>query len=384
MSFADVAEEACKRGPKWSRRYGPIARKLVLIGIFVTYFATCSCYMVIIAKNFAQVVDYYLGYNINLRIYIAVLLVPTIILAYVPNLKSLAPVSMLANIFMGLGLGITIYYLVIDLPPISERNLAAPISTLPICVSITIFAIEAIGVVMPLENNMKTPQNFTGLCGVLNQGMAGVTLVYIIVGFLGYFKHGSEVEGSITLNLPHDEYKSQAVKILIGLAVFFTFGLQFYVCLDIAWNGVKHRYVKNATFANYVLRTVMVIICVMLAVALPMITPFVGLIGAFCFSLLGLIMPILIEIVTFWDKGFGKYNWKIFKDIIIIFAGIIALVFGSKMAIEEIIESMSPTPQNATVINGTSKLGMTATDAVVSAINATIASLTTGQPTLST
>lgn len=178
--------------------------------------------------------------------------------------------------------------------------------------------------------------------------------------------------------------KSQAVKILIGLAVFFTFGLQFYVCLDIAWNGVKHRYVKNATFANYVLRTVMVIICVMLAVALPMITPFVGLIGAFCFSLLGLIMPILIEIVTFWDKGFGKYNWKIFKDIIIIFAGIIALVFGSKMAIEEIIESMSPTPQNATVINGTSKLGMTATDAVVSAINATIASLTTGQPTLST
>lgn len=103
--------------------------------------------MVIIAKNFAQVVDYYLGYNINLRIYIAVLLVPTIILAYVPNLKSLAPVSMLANIFMGLGLGITIYYLVIDLPPISERNLAAPISTLPICVSITIFAIEAIGVV---------------------------------------------------------------------------------------------------------------------------------------------------------------------------------------------------------------------------------------------
>ena len=26
MSFADVAEEACKRGPKWSRPYGPFAR----------------------------------------------------------------------------------------------------------------------------------------------------------------------------------------------------------------------------------------------------------------------------------------------------------------------------------------------------------------------
>ncbi|KRT85734.1 Amino acid transporter, partial [Oryctes borbonicus] len=361
MSFADVAEEACKRGPKWSRKYGPWARQLVLIGLFVTYFATCSCYTVIIGKNFSQVIDYYVGYQINLRIYIASLLIPTIILAYVPNLKSLAPVSMLANVFMGLGLGITIYYLVIDLPPISERNLAAPISTLPICVSITIFAIEAIGVVMPLENNMKTPQNFTGLCGVLNQGMAGVTLIYILVGFLGYFKHGSAVEGSITLNLPHEDYLAQAVKILIGLAVFFTFGLQFYVCLEIAWNGIKHRYVKNATFANYVLRTVMVIICVMLAVALPMITPFVGLIGAFCFSILGLIVPVLIEIITFWDKGFGKYNWKMVKNALVIIAGIIALIFGSKMAIDEIIQEMSSKPQNATllVINGSRMLETT-------------------------
>ncbi|GJQ88033.1 putative proton-coupled amino acid transporter [Trypoxylus dichotomus] len=385
MSFADVAEEACKRGPKWSRKYGPWARQLVLIGLFVTYFATCSCYTVIIAKNFSQVIDYYLGYHINFRIYIASLLIPTIILAYVPNLKSLAPVSMLANAFMGLGLGITVYYLVIDLPPISTRNLVAPISTLPVCVSITIFAIEAIGVVMPLENNMKTPQHFTGLCGVLNQGMAGVTLIYILIGFLGYFKYGNAVEGSITLNLPHEDYLAQAVKILIGLAVFFTFGLQFYVCLEIVWNGIKHRYVKNATFANYILRTVMVIICVLLAVALPMITPFVGLIGAFCFSILGLIVPVVIEIITFWDKGFGKYNWKIVKNAVVIIAGIIALIFGSKMAIEEIIQEMSQTPQNATIpVNNGSRILEATTDVLIDTINATIASITTRSPNSTT
>lgn len=142
---------------------------------------------------------------------------------------------------------------------------------------------------------------------------------------------------------------AQAVKILIGLAVFFTFGLQFYVCLEIGWNGIKHRYVKNPTIANYILRTIMVVICVMLAVALPMITPFVGLIGAFCFSILGLIVPVLIEIITFWDKGFGKYNWKIVKHIVVILAGIIALIFGSKMAIEEIIQEMSGAPLDSTL-----------------------------------
>lgn len=77
------------------------------------------------------------------------MLLPLIVLAWVPNLKYLAPVSMIANIFMSLGLGITFYYLVVDIPPISERELIADISTFPIHFSITIFAIEAIGVVSP-------------------------------------------------------------------------------------------------------------------------------------------------------------------------------------------------------------------------------------------
>lgn len=54
---------------------------------------------------------------------------------------------------------------------------------------------------MPLENHMNTPQHFTGLCGVLNQGMAGVTLVYILLGFFGYLRFGDTVRESITYNL---------------------------------------------------------------------------------------------------------------------------------------------------------------------------------------
>lgn len=59
---------------------------------------------------------------------------------------------------------------------------------------------------MPLENNMKTPQHFTGICGVLNKGMSGVTLVYIFLGFLGYLKYGDATKPSITLNLPDAEW----------------------------------------------------------------------------------------------------------------------------------------------------------------------------------
>ncbi|CAH0547349.1 unnamed protein product [Brassicogethes aeneus] len=357
MGFADVAEQACLKGPKWARKFAFSARLLVLVGIFITYYATCSCYAVIVATNINFVAKEYMVEPPSLRLTISLLLVPLILLAYVPNLKYLAPISMVANAFMAVGLGITFYYLVNGLPNISdvvtEPEYMGSLHTFPVFFSITIFAIEAIGVVMPLENNMQTPNHFVGLCGVLNQGMSAVTLVYILLGFLGFLRYGKETKGSITLNLPSTEPAAQAVNILIALAVYCTFGLQFYVCLDLAWNGIKEKFEKHSLLANYILRTVLVVVCVLIAVANPTIIPFVGLIGAFCFSILGIITPILLEMLTFWDKGFGKYNWKILKNIIVVLAGVFALIFGSEQAILDIVRLYVPSANETSASNAT-------------------------------
>lgn len=58
---------------------------------------------------------------------------------------------------------------------------------------------------MPLENNMKTPKHFLGVFGVLNMGMGGVTVIYALLGFLGYLKYGENTKASITLNLPTED-----------------------------------------------------------------------------------------------------------------------------------------------------------------------------------
>lgn len=146
--------------------------------------------------------------EVEIRIFIIALLLPLILMAWVRNLKYLAPFSMIANIFMGLGLGITFYYLVgtgeLKTDKITEMLIKPPGEWAEFF-SLSIFAMEAIGVVMPLENAMKTPRSMLGLCGVLNKGMSGVTLVYILLGFLGYLRYGEEVKDSITLNL--DETK---------------------------------------------------------------------------------------------------------------------------------------------------------------------------------
>lgn len=337
MSFAQIAQVSLESGPRWGKPLANFIPKFIDGGLFVTYFGTCSVYTVIIATNFQQVIEHYTGNPMNLRVMIALLLVPLVLLSWIPNLKYLAPVSMVANVFMCLGLGITFYYLVTDMPPLTERPLFISVLNWPSFFAIVIFAMEAIGVVMPLENEMKTPQNFIGLCGVLNQGMAGVTLIYILLGFLGYVRYGDAAMGSITLNLPVEEIPAQAVKILIALAVYCTFGLQFYVCLDIVWTSIRDKFRKRPTLVNYMMRTILVTMSVLLAVAVPTIGPFIGLIGAFCFSILGLLIPVLIETVTYWEQGFGKFNWIVWKNVLVCFFGGIALIFGSKGAIEDII-----------------------------------------------
>lgn len=60
--------------------------------------------------------------------------------------------------------------------------------------------------ILPLENKMKTPQDFGGCFGVLNISMFIVGLLYIAVGFFGYLKYGDAAVGSVTLNLPQGEW----------------------------------------------------------------------------------------------------------------------------------------------------------------------------------
>jgi len=67
--------------------------------------------------------------------------------------------------------------------------------------------IQGIGVVLPVENKMKTPKAFGGWFGVIDLAMTVAMVLYAAMGFYGYLRFGDTVQGSITLNLPcHQVY----------------------------------------------------------------------------------------------------------------------------------------------------------------------------------
>lgn len=107
----------------------------------------CCVYIVFVADNVKQVVDFNAAVELDKRIYMAMLLPFLMALCLIRNLKLLAPFSMVANCLVAVGLGITFYYIFDDLPPLDSVKKTASITQLPLFFGTAIFALEGIGVV---------------------------------------------------------------------------------------------------------------------------------------------------------------------------------------------------------------------------------------------
>lgn len=104
-------------------------------------------------------------------------------------------------------IAITFYYSVQDLPSISERNyIHSSIHQLPLFLGTVLYLYEGIGMVLPIRNSMRNPEQFSSHFGVLNVGMFVLTALFISFGSVGYWKYGDHVKSSLSLNLPVNEW----------------------------------------------------------------------------------------------------------------------------------------------------------------------------------
>ncbi|XP_045763114.1 proton-coupled amino acid transporter-like protein pathetic [Maniola jurtina] len=346
MGFAETCGAAFEFGPKRLRPWANFARTFIDYILTATYLAALCVYVVFIAENFKEVLDeYYPHYKLSVEAYCALTLVPLVLICQIRNLKWLVPFSAIANVFLVICFAITMYYIFHDMPNPNEREMVASVTQWPLFISTVIFAMEGIGVVMPVENEMAKPEQFLGCPGVLNIAMTIVISLYGLVGFFGYIKYGDAVRGSITLNLPQDELLAQSAKILMALAILFTYSLQFYVPMEMIWRQVHHKIaVKYHNVTQIGIRTLAVVGSVALAAAFPDLELFINLCGAIFLSSLGLLTPAIVDTVHNWDRGLGTFNWILWKNIFISILSFIALFAGSYVSIISMVEKYNSTP----------------------------------------
>ncbi|XP_046993648.1 proton-coupled amino acid transporter-like protein pathetic isoform X1 [Schistocerca americana] len=344
LAFAETAEAAFKtsRFPVL-RSYSTFAKNFVNVGILSSYYGASSVYLLLLATSVQQVCRYYVPAmaELDIRYYLLMPLPILLVLGVLRELKYLVPFSHAANVAVAISCGITLYYMFCDLPDIAERKNFATVAQLPIFFSIAIFAMECIGVVLPVENSMKKPSHFLGCPGVLNIGFSIVVGLYAMMGFVGYWKYGEDTMDSITLNLPLNEILAQSVNVLIALATLVTFGLAVMVPNNIALSMIlKKVSPKRAEVVQYVFRIFVVLASVSIAVAIPKLQPIVSLVGAVFLSVLGLFCPPILEIVVFWDEGLGWKRWRMWKDIFIAAFSLFGLATGCYASIVDIINTV--------------------------------------------
>lgn len=343
LGYAETVEAVFATGPQTLRKFSRASRIFIDWAMAFTILGACAVYVILLVESVQQIVDYFYADNgINETMYCLMFLVPILIFTQIENLKYLAPFSGFANILLVLTFLICLYYICNEFPDLDSRPTSVNIGNLPLFIGTVIFAMEGIGVVLPVENTMAKPQHFLGCPGVLNLTMSVVVLLYMIMGFLGYVKYGDQAMGSITLNLDTGEIPALIAKIFIILAIFFTYTLQFYVPMEIVWRNTKdHVAQKYHNITEAVMRAVFAALTVVAAATLPSLEQVIGLEGAFFYSFLGLIAPSILDLIFKWERGLGRNNWILFKDLFLIFFGCFVLVAGVTQSIREIIRTSS-------------------------------------------
>uniref|UniRef100_A0A1B0D729 Amino acid transporter transmembrane domain-containing protein n=1 Tax=Phlebotomus papatasi TaxID=29031 RepID=A0A1B0D729_PHLPP len=341
LTFPASMQIALEQGPKSLRPYARASALIVDTFLIIYQLGICCVYIVFVATNIKQLVDYY-WMELDVKIHMLIILMPLIGLNCIRNLKLLAPFSSFANVITFVGLGLILTYILDDIPGPSARDAIGPIGKFPLFFGTVLFALEAVGVVIAVENNMKTPKNFGGYFGVLNIGMFVITILYAIIGFLGYLKFGNDAKGSITLNISQTDITAQAITIIFAVAIFISYGLQCYVPVEIIWNQYLLKRFENSPkklMWEFITRIVVVIITFLLAVAIPRLGLFISLFGALCLSALGLAFPCIMEICVLWPNDLGPWRYVLIRDILLIVFGVIGLVAGTYTSVRDIILS---------------------------------------------
>ncbi|XP_043286776.1 proton-coupled amino acid transporter 1-like isoform X2 [Venturia canescens] len=343
--FAGTVEMCFETGPLSLRKYSVMMRKLVNIFLCATQLGFCCVYFVFISTNMKQVLDGY-GFKMNVHLHMIVVLIPILLSTWIRNLKYLVPVSSIANFLVVAGYVLSIYLMSQDLPSVKERNYVADWRAIPLFFGTVIYSFEGITLVLPLKNEMKTPEKFSKPLGVLNVGMVIVGSMFVLMGFLSYLKYGDSVEGSVTLNLDSSavvpSWLPQCIQIAISLSILLTYALQFYVPIAITWPSLVNTFgpFRWPAVAEICYRSAVCLLTFILAEAIPQLGLFISLVGAVSSTALALIFPPIMEMVICSQQSTMSLNTMI-KDLCILLIGVLGCVTGTYQSVASIVEAFS-------------------------------------------
>ncbi|XP_037087872.1 proton-coupled amino acid transporter 4-like [Pollicipes pollicipes] len=136
---------------------------------------------------------------------------------------------------------------------------------------------------------------------------------------------------------------AQVVKLSMAGAVFLTYMLMFYVPCRILIPPfiAKFHSERKKFFAEFGMRTALVLLTLVVAVAVPDLSLAISLVGAVSSSMLALILPPIIHMVVVSTRsGFGPFYWILWKDLALVMFGLLGFITGTWASVNQIVDAL--------------------------------------------
>ncbi|KAI9344907.1 transmembrane amino acid transporter protein-domain-containing protein [Obelidium mucronatum] len=333
-SFGDIGEKL----------YGPPVRTLVLASIAVSQAGFACAYYIFVAQNLRDLLMLFSDCKIILPDWIFILfqVVIYVPLAWVRKIKFFSVTSLIADVFILLGL---VYIFAYDLSILSTVGPSHDIiwfnmESFPIFIGTALFAFEGICLILPIAESMKHPEKFPM---VLTTCIIVIGLIFLVIGATGYLTFGNQVETVIFLNMPKGSGLVQTLQLFYAIAIILSFPLCVYPSIRITESAIfglaDGKSSMLVKWQKNLMRTVFVAFLAFVAwMGSSNLDKFVSLVGCFACIPLSFIYP------SIFHYHITSNPWVKAKDIGLALFGLIALIYTTYITVQQWVEGSPDIP----------------------------------------
>lgn len=309
-----------------NKMYGKHLKSLILVSIVLTQIGFVAAYTIFTAENLKAFIRNTLGYDFPLHYFVIFETICFAPMSLIRNITKLSLAALLANVFILCGIATIVFYAAKDL----INNGPAEVnyfnsSNWSLFIGVAIFAFEGIGLIIPVQQSMKHPEDFPK---VLLAVISICCFLFIGIGWLCYQTYGDDIQTMVILNLPQDSYAVISIQFFYALAIMLSVPLQLLPAIRLMESRIFKRLpsgkVDNKTkWYKNIFRIVVTLITTTIAYfGSANLDLFVSFIGSFaCIPLVYMYPPMIHVRATDHNICIKLLDWSI------IIVGGFALVF---------------------------------------------------------
>ena len=315
--------------------YGRTMRFMILSSIVLSQIGFVAAYIVFTSQNlqaFVLAVSNCRS-NIDIKFMVLMQLVIFLPLSLIRDISKLGFTALVADAFIMLGLIYLYYY---DIGTIVEHKGVADITLFnpaswTLFIGTAIFTFEGVGLIIPIQESMKKPQNFPGVLALV---MIIITILFTSIGALSYAAYGSTTKTVILLNLPQDNNMVNAVQFMYSVAILLSTPLQLFPAIKILENELFARSGKYNPYIKWqknFFRFILVVVCALIAWGgAGDLDKFVALVGSFACVPLVYVYPPLLHL-----KAVAKSRFQKGADYTVCVFGVIGCIYTTILTVKQ-------------------------------------------------